>query len=153
MVKSKRIVAVDLGLVRTGIAVSDLSATLASPLVTITERNTERLLAKVAQIITEQQAATVVIGHPRNMDGSCGESAKRAESFADQLKLLCQADVLLWDERMTTVTAIGYLNESDVRGKKRKAVVDSVAATIILQDYLESLRLAKQPSSEDVEEN
>ena len=138
-----RILAVDLGLVRTGLAVSDPTGFLASPVETITERSTEKLLEKVAQAAQEQGAGEIIVGHPRNMDGSRGESAKRAEAFAEALAARTGKPVKLWDERMTTVSAIGYLNETDTRGKKRKAVVDTVAATIILQDYLDSLRNAR----------
>lgn len=136
-----KILAVDLGLARTGIAVSDPREMLASPVSTIEERNLERLAQKVAQVAIQQQAEQLVVGHPRNMDGTRGESAQRAESFAEALKALTGLPVALWDERMTTVSAIGYLNQTDVRGKKRKQVVDTVAATIILQDYLDARRL------------
>ena len=136
-----KILAVDLGLARTGIAVSDPREMLASPVSTIEERNLERLAQKVAQVAIQQQAEQLVVGHPRNMDGTRGESAKRAEGFAEALKALTGLPVALWDERMTTVSAIGYLNQTDVRGKKRKQVVDTVAATIILQDYLDARRL------------
>lgn len=136
-----KILAVDLGLARTGIAVSDPREMLASPVGTIEERSLERLAQRVAAIAAEQRAEQLVVGHPRNMDGSRGESARRAEDFAETLKDLTGLPVDLWDERMTTVSAIGYLNQTDVRGKKRKQVVDTVAATIILQDYLDSRRL------------
>lgn len=135
-----RILAVDLGLVRTGLAVSDPTGFLASPVATVTERHMDMLLEKVAQVALEQGAEEIIVGHPRNMDGSRGESARRAEDFARALEESTGKPVKLWDERMTTVSAIGYLNETDTRGKKRKAVVDTVAATIILQDYLDSLR-------------
>lgn len=135
--------AVDLGLVRTGLAVSDPTGFLASPVETITERSADKLLEKVAQAAGEQGAEEIIVGHPRNMDGSRGESAQRAEAFAEALAARTGKPVKLWDERMTTVSAIGYLNETDTRGKKRKAVVDTVAATIILQDYLDSLRNAR----------
>ena len=91
----------------------------------------------------------LVVGHPRNMDGSRGESARRAEEFAEALRALTGLETVLWDERMTTVSAIGYLNQTDVRGKKRKQVVDTVAATVILQDYLESRRLRRGDASAD----
>ncbi len=133
-----RILAVDLGVARTGLAICDETETLASPLTTICERRDEPRLEKVAQIAREHNAAAIVVGHPRNMDGTCGESAERAEAFADALAEKTGLPVTLWDERLTTVSAIGYLNETDIRGKKRKAVVDTVAATIILQNYLDS---------------
>ena len=135
-----KIMAVDLGLARTGLAISDPSETLASPLGTIPERKEDRLLQRVAACAAEQGAQAVVVGYPRNMDGSRGESARRAEAFAQSLEEVSGLPVTLWDERLTTVSATGYLNQTDTRGKKRKAVIDTVAATIILQDYLESRR-------------
>lgn len=135
-----KMLAVDLGLVRTGLAVSDPLEQLASPVGTVEERHPDRLLDKVAEAAREQGAETIVVGHPRNMDGSRGESAQRAEEFARRLEDQTGLPVVLWDERMTTMSAIGYLNETNTRGKKRKAVVDTVAATIILQDYLDSRR-------------
>lgn len=136
-----RILGVDFGLARTGLAVCDPTGMLASPVGTVHERDEERLLAAVAQAAHEQKAEQLVIGLPRNMDGSCGESARRAERLAERLRQETGLPVTLWDERMTTVSAIGYLNETNTRGKKRKAVVDAVAATIILQSYLDSRRL------------
>ena len=136
-----KIMAVDLGQVRTGLAVSDPTEQLASPVGTITEKNTDKLLEKVAAAAREQGVQQLVVGHPRNMDGSRGESARRAETFAASLEKAAALPVVLWDERMTTVSAIGYLNQTETRGKKRKAVVDTVAATIILQDYLDSRRM------------
>lgn len=135
-----KILAVDLGKARTGIAVSDVGERLASPVGTLTEYNEGRLLQRVADTAREQRAERIVVGHPKNMDGTRGESARRAEEFAAKLGELTGLPVQLWDERMTTVSAIGYLNQTDVRGKKRKQVVDTVAATIILQDFLDSRR-------------
>jgi len=136
-----KILAVDLGLARTGLAISDPRGMLASPVGTVEERNLDRLAQHIAQVAVQQGAEALVVGHPRNMDGTRGESAQRAEGFAATLEELTGLPTTLWDERMTTVSAIGYLNQTDVRGKKRKQVVDTVAATIILQDYLESRRL------------
>ena len=114
-----KIMAVDLGHARTGIAISDIGERLASPVGTITEYVDERLLPKIADIAKEQKAEMIVVGHPRNMDGSRGEAAKRAEELAAKLEEMTGLPVKLWDERMTTVSAIGYLNQNDVRGKKR----------------------------------
>ena len=136
-----KILAIDLGLARTGIAVSDPRELLASPVGTLEEYHLDRLVTRVAAIAAEQRAELIVVGHPTNMDGSRGESARRAEDFAAALGQAAGLPVQLWDERMTTVSAIGYLNQTDVRGKKRKQVVDTVAATIILQDFLDSRRL------------
>ena len=133
-----RILAVDLGLARTGLAVSDELEMLASPLKTLTQKDFSVLLEEIATIAAEERAAEFVVGLPRNMDGSCGESAQRAQRFAEDLRQKTGLPVTLWDERLTTKSAIGVLNETNVRGKKRKNVVDTVAAVIILEDYLRS---------------
>ncbi len=135
-----KIMAIDLGLKRTGVAISDPREMLASPIGTLEEWDLTRLCERVAVIAREQGAECIVVGHPRNMDGSCGESAKRAEDFAAALATATGLPVELWDERMTTMSAIGYLNETNVRGKKRKQIVDTVSATIILEDYMRSRR-------------
>ena len=136
-----KIMAVDLGLARTGLAISDPREMLASPIGTVEERDLERLATRVTEEAATRGVELIVVGHPRNMDGSRGESAQRAEGFAARLHDLTGLAVELWDERMTTVSAIGYLNATDVRGKKRKQVVDTVAATIILQDFMDARRL------------
>ena len=132
-----RLLGIDLGTVRTGFAVSDPGGFLASPMGTVTERDLVHLADQTVKTAAEQGTKRVVLGHPRNMDGTRGDSARRAEEFA---ALLTERglEVILWDERMTTVSAIGYLNQTNTRGQKRKAVVDTVAAEIILQDYLDS---------------
>jgi putative Holliday junction resolvase len=136
-----KILAVDLGLKRTGVAVCDAQERLASRIGTIEEWDLARLAERIAALAAERGAEQLVVGHPRNMDGSRGESAQRAEGFARTLAEKTGLPTELWDERMTTVSAIGYLNQTDVRGKKRKQVVDTVAATIILEDYLQARRL------------
>lgn len=135
-----KILAVDLGRVRTGVAVSDLTGLIASPIGTITERDTEKLADMIAGMAKEHSVSEIVVGHPRNMDGTRGESARIAEDFAELLAKKTGLPVKLWDERLTTMSAIGILNETNVRGKRRKEVVDTVAATLILQDYLNSKR-------------
>ena len=126
----------DLGKARTGLAVRDEGELLASPVGVIQEYNRERLAAAVAAKAGEYRVGEIVVGLPRNMDGSEGESAQSARAFAEQLRALIDVPVHMQDERGTTITAHGYLNDTDTRGKKRKAVVDAVAATIILEDYL-----------------
>ena len=135
-----KILAVDLGLARTGLALCDEAETLAFPAGVISEWNRERLAQNIAEQAEQQRVGTIVVGLPRNMDGSEGQSAQGAREFAGQLQALVQVPVELRDERGTTITAHGFLNDTDTRGKKRKAVVDSVAATIILQDYLDYRR-------------
>lgn len=137
-----KILAVDLGKARTGLAVCDVGEILASPVCVISEWNRDSLLQKVASEAARLAVGEIVVGLPRNMDGSEGESAQNARAFAESLRALAGVPVKMQDERGTTITAHNYLNETDVRGKKRKAVVDAVAATIILEDYLASRRPA-----------
>ncbi len=133
------IMSVDLGKARTGIAVSDSSMQFAFPKTVITEYNTEKLIEKLCNAARELSAERIVVGHPKNMDGTLGERANECAEIARQIGEKSGLDVVLWDERCTTVTAHNYLNMNDVRGKKRKQTVDAVAATIILEDYLRSL--------------
>ncbi len=139
-----KILAVDLGRARTGLAICDESEMLASPAGVISEYNMERLAQTIAAQAAQKAVGGIVVGLPRNMDGSEGESAKNARSFAGNLQKLVDVPVTMRDERGTTITAHGYLNSTDTRGKKRKAVVDAVAATIILQDYLDYRRNHKE---------
>ncbi len=138
------ILAVDLGKARTGLAVCDKGEILASPLKVIRERSPERLAEAVAVAAAESGAELLVVGLPRNMDGSEGESAQAAREMGRLLETASGLPVELWDERGTTITAHGYLNDVNVRGRKRKAVVDAVAATVILENYLQSRRSRAQ---------
>jgi putative Holliday junction resolvase len=131
-----KILAVDLGHARTGLAICDEGEILASPLMVLPSYNWDKLLIEVAEQVKKTGAGAVVIGLPKNMDGTEGESAQNARDFAQKLSEKISAAVHLQDERCTTMVAYTYLNDTNVRGKKRKAVVDAVAATIILQDYL-----------------
>lgn len=131
---------VDLGHVRTGIAVSDSMGMLASSLCVIEERDDDRLVEKICEIAKEQKAQIIVVGLPKNMDGSEGESAARARSLAQEISSKSSIPIHMQDERGTTITAHAYLSSSEVYGKKRKKKVDAVAASIILQDYLDSQR-------------
>lgn len=132
-----KIMAVDLGDARTGLAACDRTEFLASPLGVIHERNFEELLKKVAHMSKEYDIGEIVVGHPKNMDGSEGERAQKCELFANRLRAMVEIPVKLWDERCTTVSAHNYLNQTDTRGKKRKEIVDEVAATIILESYMD----------------
>ncbi|MBQ6152577.1 MAG: Holliday junction resolvase RuvX [Ruminococcus sp.] len=131
---------VDLGHVRTGIAISDSRGTLASSLCVIEERDDDRLVEKICDIINEQKPQIVVVGLPKNMDGSEGESAQRARKLAEEITEKSSIPTHMQDERGTTITAHAFLSDSEVYGKKRKKKVDAVAASIILQNYLDSLR-------------
>lgn len=134
------IISVDLGKARTGLAICDKTGFLASPLGMIEEKSPQKILEKVADVVTSNKAELVVVGLPKNMDSSEGDSAKNAREFAGKLSELTGIKTVMQDERGTTITAHGYLSQRDVRGKKRKAAVDTVAAAIILQDYLDKTR-------------
>ena len=131
---------VDLGRARTGLAVSDSSGFLASSLCVITEYNDEKLIEKIAEKVKETGAQIIVVGLPRNMDGTEGESARRAREIAAKLTERTGVPHHMQDERGTTVTAHSYLSAGNVYGKKRRQRVDAVAASIILQDFLDSRR-------------
>lgn len=130
------ILSVDYGRVRTGIAVCDKNEIIASPVGVIKEVRQDVLAQKISDIAKEKHAEMVVMGLPKNMDGSEGESALNVRRFADILKEKSGLEVVFNDERGTTVTAYQYLNATDTRGKKRKNIVDSVSAVIILEDHM-----------------
>jgi len=131
-----KILAVDHGEARTGLAVCDPAELLASPLTTIQERSQEALAAQIAQAAQTHNAQRIVLGHPLNMDGSAGPRAEACQAFAALLRQKTGLPVVLWDERGTTLTAARYLNATDTRGKKRKAALDPLSAAIILESYL-----------------
>ena len=144
-----KIMAVDLGDARTGLAVCDRTEVLASPIGVIHERDLNKLVVQVSVAVDEYQVSHVVVGYPKNMDGTTGERAQKCERFAQRLRNVVTVPVELWDERRTTVTAHEILNEADIRGQKRKDMVDEVAATIILESYLAYRRNQKEKAKEE----
>ncbi|MBQ8107870.1 MAG: Holliday junction resolvase RuvX [Ruminococcus sp.] len=130
-----KILSVDYGDARTGLAISDSSEFLASPIGTITEYNAEKLAEKIKAEAASRGAQQIVMGLPVNMNGTKGERAQKCEAFGKLLEEKTGLEVVMWDERSTTVSAHRILNEVNVRGKKRKAVVDAVAAVLILARY------------------
>lgn len=139
-----KILAVDLGDARTGLAACDRTEFLASPIGVIHEKDMKKVLMQVSIAVDEYQISHVIIGYPKNMDGTSGERAEKCERFAQLLRNIVPVPVELWDERRTTVTAHDILNEADIRGQKRKDIVDEVAATIILESYLDYRRNQKE---------
>lgn len=130
------IMSVDLGKARTGIAISDNGESFAFPKTVINEYNTQKLITKITDCAKEYSAELIVVGLPKNMDGSEGERAEECREIGLEIANQSGIEVVMWDERCTTVSAHTELNFTDTRGKKRKAVVDAVAAVIILEDYL-----------------
>ena len=134
----KKALGIDLGDARVGVAVSDDLGLLAHPLETITVKSTpvrQRILALAA----ERGAGTIVVGMPRNMDGSYGPAAEKARAFVEELRRDSSCTVIAWDERLTTVSAQRALHEAGRNTRQQKAVIDQVAAQIILQGWLDSL--------------
>jgi putative Holliday junction resolvase len=133
----RRILGIDLGRARIGVAVSDELGMLAHPVETI-PANADAT-KRIAEIVREKDAERVVVGLPRHMNGSVGIGAAEALEFAQKLKALLPCDVLTWDERLTTTAANRALRESGRKTRDSRRVVDQVAAQMILQSYLDSL--------------
>ncbi len=131
-----RIMGIDYGDARVGVAVSDLLGITAQGVGTIRNKGSKQLMAELIPIIDEYAPETIVIGLPRNMDGSEGFRAEATYKFADRLREIYDGDIEFTDERLTTVGAARYLNMTDTRGKKRKGVIDTVSACIILENYM-----------------
>ena len=139
-----RIMAIDLGDARTGLAVSDAMGILCGEAWTMEEWDMERAAKRIAEAAKERGVERLVLGLPKNMDGSEGPRAQKSHKLADTLRAIVPIPVELWDERLTTASAIGFLNRTDTRGQKRKNVVDTVSAVIILEDYLSHRRRQKE---------
>lgn len=135
-----RILGVDFGDVRTGLALSDPSRFLASGIGTIAPGGLEKTALAVAERAKKEGASAIVVGLPKNMDGSEGFRSDRCRQFAERLSELAELPVVLFDERLTTVSASRFLNETNTRGKDRKKVVDTLSAEILLQDLLNRLK-------------
>lgn len=139
-----RVIALDLGQKRIGVAISDETETISSSLTTIPGDNTNRAIKGIKEIIDSRDVLKVIIGLPLNMNGSEGPKAKEALEFADKLRKKLLIDVVTFDERLTTKQGEDMLIQADVSRKKRKSVIDKIAAQIILQTYLDSEKIRKQ---------
>ena len=135
-----RIIAVDYGDARTGVAVSDLTGTMAGETLTIQEWNAQRLAERLAFFAKERGAGTIVLGLPKNMDGTEGPRAEKARQFARMLESESGLPVVLWDERRSTIEAHAILHAAGKKEKKHRAHVDAVAASLLLESYLDSLK-------------
>ncbi|NLT58567.1 MAG: Holliday junction resolvase RuvX [Clostridiales bacterium] len=135
-----RILAVDYGDMRTGLAVSDPLGLLASAAGVVTGADPAQVADRVVAEAVQRGAAVILLGLPKNMNNTLGPRAEKTLAFAELLRARFDGEVVLRDERNTTVSATRMLNETDTRGKKRKAVIDALSAAVLLQDYLDSLR-------------
>jgi putative Holliday junction resolvase len=136
-----RVLGIDVGSVRIGLAISDETCTLASPVATV-PNEPRTLWTRLEREIEEREVDRIVIGLPRLLDGTEGEAAEKAHSFAAELGRRTTTPIELWDERFTTTIAERSLIESGLRRKRRRAVIDSVAAALLLQSWLDSRRIA-----------
>lgn len=132
-----RILGIDLGSKRIGVALSDPTGTVASPFETLAHANGPADASRVAGLCRRHEVSAVVIGWPRNMDGSSGPAARRAERFAEALRRAVPVPVHLWDERLSTAAAERALVGAEVRRERRREVRDRVAAALVLQAYLD----------------
>ena len=132
----KRIMGIDYGDARTGVAVSDLLCSIVGSTCVVPSRNTEKAISDIVRIAKENEVGEIVVGLPRNMDGSEGPRAELCRVFGARLKEAAGLPVTMWDERRTTVEAHNILSDHNYHGKKRKNTVDAVAASLILEGYL-----------------
>lgn len=137
MVKYMKIMSVDYGDARTGIAFCDKREVLASPYTVINEKYQPKLIEMLLEIINKENPEKIIIGLPRNMDGSYGYRCDECKGLGIELEKVCEIPIEFEDERLTTVMAHNALSNNNVRGKKRKEVVDAVSAVMILQSYID----------------
>ena len=139
----KRVLGIDYGKARIGIAVSDELQMLAHPAETISAARTPDSLGRIAAIAREKNVERIIVGLPRHMNGSMGESAEEVQSFAEKLREVVPCEVLTWDERLSTVAAHRALREAGKSSRQTRGYIDQVAAQILLQGYLDSQQLSE----------
>lgn len=131
-----KVMAIDFGDARTGIAISDLLCSIVGSTTVIHSRNREKTLEEICRLVKENDVQEIAVGLPKNMDGTEGTRAELCREFAGQVEQVTGLSVRLWDERRTTVEAHNILSQHNYHGKKRKDTVDAVAASLILECYL-----------------
>lgn len=131
-----KLLSIDYGEARTGFAVCDSGEVIASPLCVVHEKSFAKLIDKITAIIGENAVEGVVVGDPVNMNGTKGEKSAKCALLARKLREKLTIPVEMWDERLTTVTAVGIMNENNRRGKRRRETIDAVAAAVILEAYM-----------------
>ena len=132
----QKIMGIDYGDARTGVAISDLLCSIVGSAVVINSHNEEKLMADILRLIQEQDVGQIVVGLPKNMNGTEGDRAALCREFANKLREKSGLPVTMWDERRTTVEAHNILSQHNYHGEKRKNTVDAVAASLILEGYL-----------------
>ena len=140
-----RIMSLDLGSRTIGVAVSDLTGLIANGVETIRRTSPERDFVRIGELVTQWEVEEIVLGYPKNMNGTIGERAELTKAFAEELRSRFPGvTVVLWDERLSTVAAERVLIEADLQRKKRRKVIDMMAAVVILQNYLDSKMLRRR---------
>ena len=135
--------AIDYGDTRTGVAVSDATGSIVGQSWVITAKSAQKLAVDIIEEAKKRNVGVIVVGYPKNMDGSLGIRAEKTQKFSELLKTLAKTEIILWDERLTTVSAFKVLDTAGRFGKKRKKTVDAVAASLILENYLRFLEMEK----------
>ena len=139
-----RSMSLDLGTRTIGIAVSDLTGLIANGVETLRRTSPERDFKRIQELLAEWEVEEIVLGYPKNMNGTIGERAEISEAFAEELRNRFPGiSVILWDERLSTVAAEKVLISADLQRKKRRKVIDMMAAVVILQNYLDSKNMRK----------
>ena len=136
-----KIMAIDYGDAHTGVAISDATGTLAGFSTVIDSRKADVVTAEICRLVQEHGVTELVLGYPKNMDGTVGPRAEKAAAFGQTLRQLTGLSVTLWDERRTTIDAHNILFQNGQNAKKRKKTVDAVAAALMLEGYLTRKRL------------
>lgn len=136
----KRIMGIDYGDARTGVAISDLLCSIVGTTYVVPSRVREKAVTDIVRLARDNDVGTIVVGLPKNMDGTEGSRAALCREFAEVLREATGLEIAMWDERRTTVEAHNILSEHNYHGKKRKNTVDAVAASLILEGYLAYLR-------------
>ena len=139
-----RVMAIDYGDTRTGVAVSDATGSIIGETWVIVTKNAQKLAADIAEEAEKREVEVIIVGFPKNMDGSFGSRAEKSQMFSELLKIFTETEIKLWDERLTTVSAHKILDKAGRFGKKRKKSVDAVAASLILENYLRFLEMEKK---------
>ena len=146
---NRRVLALDVGARRIGVAMSDASGTLATPLTTLRVRGVERAIAEIAALVRQHEVAVVVVGWPLNMNGDVGPQAESVRAFGEVLEAALGHAVVYFDERLTSVVAEQILRDMGLKPEKRRERIDEVAASIILQDYLDHHRSLQRIRDEE----
>ncbi|MFQ5854206.1 MAG: Holliday junction resolvase RuvX [Anaerolineae bacterium] len=149
----KRIMALDVGERRIGVAVSDPLGIIARSLAVVKRDTDETAIARIKTLMDEEDVGRLIVGFPRSLSGAVGPQARAVEAFARQIESAIDVPVEMWDERLSTVTAVRVLTERGQSAREQKQTIDAVAAAVILQDYLDAQRMRASMRDENEDED